>query len=362
MGYPRARGVTTLWLRVCLVIIMAPAASTRASDPFVPTDQMAANDGIRSESIRIGGGVTALGDMAEIVTDRAQRLVSWMLEWYQRTQPPERATWGGLAACAILGIAVLLERLGRLRRHRIVPRAFTSRFLDRLHEGRLDCGQALDHCELNPSPAARVALAAVRRWGRPSAELERAVTLAHRVETERLRRNVGTLRRVAALAPLIGLLGTLLAVSRTLEAIPPAYIAPDTNLVSPAVPSPALPIVAVAWGPALAAALAPLSTGILIAILALVAYDGVLVRVEKLAGSLDRLGAETIEAIAMSAPMPVSPIALGSSPAPPRLTDPGPDPEAGSPALPARTPHQRIFRRDDEIESVGRAAEPEIGF
>ena len=74
-----------------------------------------------------------------------------------------------------------------------MPRAFTARFLDRLHDGKLDCGQALDLCELNPSPAANVALAAVRRWGRPAGDLERAVALAHRVETDRLRRNVGNL-------------------------------------------------------------------------------------------------------------------------------------------------------------------------
>ena len=63
-------------------------------------------------------------------------------------------TWGGMTACAGLGLGVLLERLVRLRRRKIVPAEFTARFLDRLHEGKLDCGQALDHCELNPSPAA----------------------------------------------------------------------------------------------------------------------------------------------------------------------------------------------------------------
>ena len=53
----------------------------------------------------------------------------------------------------------------------------------------------------------------------------------------------------------------------------------------------------------MAAALAPLSTGIIIATLALVAYDGLLTRIEKLAGALDRLGAETIDAIALTAPI-----------------------------------------------------------
>ena len=107
-----------------------------------------------------------------------------------------------------------------LRGRRIVPPDFTERFLDRLHEGKLDGGKALDYCEMNPSPAARVALAAVRRWGRPAADLERAVALAHRVESERLRLNVGTLRRIAALAPLLGVLGCLLALGRVSRRCP----------------------------------------------------------------------------------------------------------------------------------------------
>ena len=219
-----------------------------------------------------------------------------------------------MTACAGLGLVVLLERLARLRRHKVIPADFTAGFVDRLYEGRLDCGEVLDHCERNPSPAARLALAAVRRWGRPAADLERAVALAHRVESERLRRNVGTLRRVAVMAPLLGLLGTLFALGRALEGVstiaPPALdlttSAPiATNFTGSSIP----------WGPLLAAALTPLSAGLILATLALVAYDGLLTRIEKLAGSLDRLGAETIDAIALSAPISTPSIMLSSTPA-----------------------------------------------
>lgn len=239
-----------------------------------------------------------------LVESQTHRAGLWLRDWYLRTPPPERVTWGGLAACGGLGLVVLLERTLRLRERRVVPPAFTAKFVDQLHEGRLDGGQALDHCERNPSPAARVALAAVRRWGRPAGDLERAVAMAHRVEAEGLRRNVGTLRRVAALSALLGILGTLFALGRALESIPPtAGHGPGIAAAPP-----------VAWGPALAGAIHPLSTGLIIATLALVAYDGVLARVEKLAGALDRLGAETIEAIAMSAPPAAAPIAMARSP------------------------------------------------
>jgi biopolymer transport protein ExbB len=201
----------------------------------------------------------------------------------------------------VLGCSILLERLSRLRERAIIPADFTAKFLDRLHGGKLDAGRALDYCEENPSPAARVALAAVRRWGRPAADLERAVALAHRVESDRLRRNVGTFRRLAVLAPLIGFLGTLLAAGRILAAIPPGVpLAEGLDL-------------GFHWGPELASALGPLTSGVIIATLAVVAYDGLQARIERLSGALDRLGAETIDAIAMTVPISSAPLSVPTS-------------------------------------------------
>jgi biopolymer transport protein ExbB len=115
------------------------------------------------------------------------------------------------------------------------------------------------------------------------------------------------LRRVATLAPLLGLLGTLFALGRVLETIPTAT---GTSPIDAASLDRPVAERSLAWGPALASALGPLTSGMTLAILALVAYDGVLTRVEKLAGALDRLGAETIEAIALIAPPSPAPMAL----------------------------------------------------
>jgi biopolymer transport protein ExbB len=284
------------------------------------------------------GPGTPHGDW-ELVLSHLRGLTSAFAGWYRRTPPADRVTWGGMTACAGLGIAVMLERLARLRSRKIVPADFTERFLDRLHDGRLDCGQALDHCEQNPSPAARVAMAAVRRWGRPAGDLERAVAMAHRVEADRLRRNVGTLRRVAALAPLLGLLGTLFAAGRVLESIP----------VGPALSAEVAPI---AWGPMLASALSPLCTGIVIATLALVAYDGLIARIEKLAGALDRLGAETIDAIAMTTPVssPLLTFSSARSQGRPARVD---HTAAGEPAQ-VRAPHLPQLHGDERRAQVAR--------
>jgi len=287
------------------------------------------------------------------------RIGRWLVAWYGRTPPADRVTWAGMTACAGLGLAVLFERLVRLRRRRVVPVAFTARFLDRLHEGKLDCGQALDHCELNPSPAARVALAAVRRWGRPAADLERAVALAHRVETERLRRNVGTLRRIAVLTPLLGLLGTLFALGRALEGVADVA-APGAGPGTSASASPAPTVSRVAMGSALSTALTPLSTGIIIATLALVAYDGLLIRIEKLAGGLDRLGAETIDAIAMTAP--ISPPAMTLAPVASRSSASKLEAAPGGPLTPGRVSHHLHIRPDEGSDPVRRFGQQETGF
>jgi biopolymer transport protein ExbB len=231
-----------------------------------------------------GDGGTALdapGRLADVAARLALELGRTALDWARRTPPADRVTWGGLIACAGLALGVLLERMLRLRRGRVVPRDFTQRYLERLREGKLDQGKALDLCELNPSPAARVALAAVRRWGRPVIDVERAADMAHRIEVDRLRANIGTLRRIAALAPLLGLLGSLFSAGRALAS---------------------LGALSSAAGPALSGALSPLTAGIALAILALVAYDGLTGRVDKLAAALDRVGVETVDAIALSAP------------------------------------------------------------
>ncbi len=338
-------------LAVGLVAFVAASHTARAQGP-----QHRNSIGGESKHSHVGRAELAAafpgGDELRVLTARLERAASWAMAWYRRTPAGDRVTWGGMGACIGLGLYIILERLVRLRRRKIMPAAFTARFLDRLHEGKLDCGQALDHCELNPSPAARVALAAVRRWGRPAADLERAVALAHRVETERLRRNVGTLRRIAVLSPLLGLLGTLFALGRALDgqaAIPAFGSGPSVSaLVSPS------------WGPALAATLTPLSAAIVIATLSLVAYDALLTRIEKLAGLLDRLGAETIDAIALAAP--ISTPAMAFSAVEQRSTHLKPEPARGDSATPGRSPHQSYFRLDDGSGMIRRPGQHETGY
>lgn len=278
----------------------------------------------------------------ETPLQQVERIGRLLLARYEATPPGDRVAWGGLAAAALLGLGVTLERSRTLRRARIIPDDFTTRFLDRMRSGKLDRGKALDYCELNPSPAARVALAVVRRWGRPVVDMERAAALTYRVEADQLRRNVGTLRRIAALAPLLGLLGTLVAIGRALANIPPGGDASS-------------------WGPALAQAIGPLTAGVALATLALAVYDAFAGKVEMLSAALDRIAAETIDAIALSLPNDpprgrparIVGMSLGAA-----LND---DPPASTEPGPARTPHQpRIEPHPPSPRSKARPTRPPV--
>jgi biopolymer transport protein ExbB len=209
-------------------------------------------------------------------------------DWFGRTGSLERIGWGGLAACAGLGASITLGGLGRLQRRKVIPAAFVKRFLGRLREGKLDRQKATDLCELNPGPVARLALAAIARWARPTAELERGMTLARRAEAARLGRGFGTLRRVAELAPLLGLLGTLGAAQRLLSASAgwPRGMPPGN-----------------AWAPALE----PLTAGVVLAVLGLVAYDGLMVRLESLLAALSGFEADLADALAQQTASPAEP-------------------------------------------------------
>src|SRR5438309_3697654 len=60
-----------------------------------------------------------------------EQIVYRARHWYQSTAPMDRMIWGGLAACAGLGLGVVTERLTHLRRRRIFPPGFAERLLGR---------------------------------------------------------------------------------------------------------------------------------------------------------------------------------------------------------------------------------------
>jgi biopolymer transport protein ExbB len=121
--------------------------------------------------------------------------------------------------CSFLLVAFLLERTVSLRRSRVIPKPFVTRFLQQLREGQLDREEALELCEENGSPVSQVFAGAVRKWGRPGVEVEQGVIDAGERATNGLRHYLRIFYGVATVGPLLGLMGTVLGMIQTFNAI-----------------------------------------------------------------------------------------------------------------------------------------------
>jgi biopolymer transport protein ExbB len=124
-----------------------------------------------------------------------------------------------LGFCSLLVITFVLERAISLRRSRIIPKPFVTRMLEQIADGEIDRGQALELCEQNGSPIAKVFAGAVRKWGRPSVEVEQAAIDAGERAANQLRRYLRIFYGVANVGPLLGLMGTVLGMIETFNAI-----------------------------------------------------------------------------------------------------------------------------------------------
>lgn len=124
-----------------------------------------------------------------------------------------------LAVCSLIVFALSIERLIALRRGRVIPRPFVRRFTECVEDGQLSFDEATELCDEFNCPVAEVFQAAVRRWGRPMFEIEQAVMDAGDRVAERLKRFLRVFHAISNVAPLIGLLGTVLGMIESFEMI-----------------------------------------------------------------------------------------------------------------------------------------------
>jgi biopolymer transport protein ExbB len=190
-----------------------------------------------------------------------------------------------LVGCSFALVLFGVERAVNLRTARVVPRLFVTRFIEQLQDGQLARGPALDACDANGSPVARVFAAAVRRWGRPAVEIEQAAIDACEREINRLRRYRRVFNGVATIGPLLGLLGTVFGLIRSFNDVASvgAMGRPD--------------LLARGFGEALITTAA----GLLVAIPAMVLHWWFTGRVDRLAMRLDETCQQVIDEISQEA-------------------------------------------------------------
>lgn len=118
-----------------------------------------------------------------------------------------------LLVLAVVAVFVYFERLVDFRRAQIDYQDFLKGIVNILAAGNDD--EALAICDDTPSPVANVVATAIRHANGSARVLREAVDSQGRAEVGRLDRRLATLAIIAQIAPLLGLLGTVIGFIKT---------------------------------------------------------------------------------------------------------------------------------------------------
>lgn len=197
----------------------------------------------------------------------------------------ELAKYGGpvfwiCAACGVVALVVFVERALHLHRARIKSEDFVKGILTVL--GRNNVDEALAICEDTPGPVAFVVRTAIMHRQASRNEMMESVREAGFAEVSRMERRLVVIATIAQVAPLLGLLGTVLGMIDVVM-----VLARQVPLVQSA---------HVMNG--LMKALVNTAAGLMVAIPAHVAFNLLVVKIDRIVLDMERAGSEVVAFIA----------------------------------------------------------------
>lgn len=184
-----------------------------------------------------------------------------------------------LAVCSVLTLAIIIERFIILK----IIESKSEKFAKRTRSvmgGNEDrkIEKILALCEMTPIPLARLLRAGLEKKGEKREEIKEAIQDAGSKEIPYLERHLKILGTITAIAPLIGLLGTVVGMIRAFDVV-----------VAEGMGNPG----ALAGG--IAVALYTTAFGLGIAIPSLVFYNYFMHRADKIVRGLESVGEEFME-------------------------------------------------------------------
>lgn len=122
-----------------------------------------------------------------------------------------------LIICALVSIFIVVERLFHYHRCQISTRDFIQGVCNNLK--RSNVVETISICDDTPGPIAHLTRSAVLRAGQDQRDIEQAVEEVSLIEIPRLEKNLNILATIAHIAPLLGLLGTVVGLIKAFAAI-----------------------------------------------------------------------------------------------------------------------------------------------
>jgi len=183
-----------------------------------------------------------------------------------------------IGVCSLVVLAVVAERMIVLRRRGVVPKGFADALAKHLGKGHRK--QALVYCREDGSPVARVFEAALSRMEQSPERIEKHMAAEGEQQVFLLRRRLRVLSVITAIAPLLGLVGTIFGMIRAFQTVSVSGEAlGKTELLAEGIYE----------------AMITTAAGLLVAIPTLVLYHWLHAKVERLAREINSLAVEFLD-------------------------------------------------------------------
>lgn len=122
-----------------------------------------------------------------------------------------------IVICSVVAVAIIIEKIIRLRIARATSKAFLFRIQSSLRLNRLD--EARRACDMATGPVAAIFRAGLSRANQSEERIRQAIQEAGEREISMLEKHVGSLGTIAGGAPLLGFLGTVVGMIRAFQEI-----------------------------------------------------------------------------------------------------------------------------------------------
>ena len=147
-------------------------------------------------------------DRATVMEQPAQESINWLT----------MATYGGwimivLALMLAFAIYLFIERMVVLHNATKEDKTFMDRIRDYIKEGKIE--SAIKLCKKTDSPSSRMIEKGVTRIGRPMQDVQVAIENVGNLEVSKLEKGLVLMATIAAGAPMLGFLGTVLGMVQT---------------------------------------------------------------------------------------------------------------------------------------------------
>lgn len=180
--------------------------------------------------------------------------------------------------CSVFGAAVFLERLSYLRKIEIDTASFIITLRHAIEEGNIV--EAIQTCESHPSAISNIVKAALVRHEKPREQIEGAMEMRALIEIAKMEKNARILSIIAHIAPLIGLLGTVLGFIKAFAQMRMSHL---------------VEISSGQIGEAMEYALITTAAGLVIAIPAVIGYNYIVARVEGMIVEIQATAGEVVD-------------------------------------------------------------------